>query len=90
MTMAKKKTKQKKTKQKKNNMFGSVLHPSKKKNIAKSVAILKLGDRSFKWDLAGCPSFIRLEMALELKQVVKNLKIHCATFMGYLYFDIKT
>ena len=54
------------------------------------MTILKLCERSFKWDLAGYPSSIRLEMALEWRQVVKNLEIHYATFMGYLYSNIKT
>ena len=53
------------------------------------MTILKLCKRSFKWDLAGCPSSIRLEMALGWRQVVKNLEIHYEIFMGYLYSDIK-
>ena len=52
--------------------------------------ILKICENSFKWDLAGWSSSIRLEMALEWRQVVKNLEIHYATFMGNLYFNIKT
>ena len=60
------------------------------KNIAKSMTILKICERSFKWDLTGCSSSIRLEMALEWRQVVKNLEIHDATFMGYLHSNIKT
>ena len=70
-------------------MFDSVLHPSNKKNIAKSMTILKLCERSFKWDVAGCPSSIRLEMALGWRQVVENLEIHYVIFMGYLYSIIK-
>ena len=54
------------------------------------MTILKICENSFKWDLAGWSSSIRLEMALEWRQVVKNLEIHYATFMGYLYFNIKT
>ena len=67
-------------------MFCSVSHPSNKKNIAKSMTILKLCERSFKWDVAGCPSSIRLEMALGWRQVVKNLEIHYVIFMVYLLF----
>ena len=48
--------------------------PSNKKNIAKSITILKLCERSFQWDLAACHISIRLEMAEEWRQVVKNLK----------------
>ena len=48
---------------KSNCLFVSVSHPSNEKNIAKSMTILKLCKRSFKWDLAGCPSSICLEMA---------------------------
>ena len=81
LTMAKKKP---------NNMFVRVLHPSNKKNIAKSVTVLKLCERSFKWDHAGCPSFIRLEMALEWRQVVRNLKIHYRIFMFLLCRNIET
>ena len=54
------------------------------------MTILKICERSFKWDFAGCSSSISLEMALEWRQVVKNLEIHYATFMGYLYSNIKT
>ena len=53
------------------------------------MTILRICERSFNWDLAGCSSSIRLEMALEWRQVVKNLKIHYAIFMGYLYSNIK-
>ena len=53
------------------------------------MTILKLCERSFKWDLAGCPSSIHLEMALGWRQVVKNFEIHYMIFMGYLYSDIK-
>ena len=72
------------------NMFVKVLQPSNEKNIAKSVTILKLCERSFKWDLAGCPTSIRLEMAEEWRQVVKNLEIqYYLIFMGYLYCNIE-
>ena len=57
-----------------NYLFVSVSHPSNKKNIAKSMTILKLCERSFQWDLAGCHISIRLEMAEEWRQVVKNLE----------------
>ena len=70
-------------------LFVSVLHPSNKKNIAKSVTILKLCERSFKWDLAGCPRFVGLEMAIEWRQVVRNLKIHYGIFMYLLCRNIK-
>ena len=73
-----------------NYLFVNVSHPSSEKNIAKSMTILKICESSFKWDLAGWSSSIRLEMALEWRQVVKNLEIHYATYMGYLYFNIKT
>ena len=53
------------------------------------MTILKICERSFTWDLAGCSSSIRLEMALEWTQVVKNVKIHYTIFMGYLYSNIK-
>ena len=53
------------------------------------MTILKLCERSFKGDLAGCPSSIRLEMALGRRQIVKNLEIHYVIFMGYLYSKIK-
>ena len=53
------------------------------------MTILKICERSFKWDLAGCSSSIRLEMALEWRQVVKNLEIHYTIFMGYLYSNIE-
>ena len=52
------------------------------------MTILKLCERSFKWDLAGCPSSIRLEMALGWRQVVKNVEFHYVIFMGYLYSNI--
>ena len=51
------------TKQKVNHLFVSVSHPCNEKNIAKSMTILKLCKRSFKWDLACCPISIRLETA---------------------------
>ena len=54
------------------------------------MTILKICERSFKWDLAGGSSSIRLEMALDWRQVVKNLEIHYATFKGYLFSNIKT
>ena len=55
------------------------------------MTILKLFERSFKWDLAGYHSSIRLEMASEWKQMVKNLEIYYTIFMGYLdsYIKIK-
>ena len=74
---------------KSNCLFVSVSHPSNEKNIAKSMTILNICERSFKWDLAGCSSSIRLEMALEWRQVVKKMKIHYTIFMGYLYSNIK-
>ena len=45
------------------------------------MTILKLCERSFKWDLAGCPSSIRLGW----RQVVNNLEIHYMIFIEYLY-----
>ena len=72
-----------------NCLFVSVLHPSNEKNIAKSMTILKLCERPFKWDLAGCPSSIRLEMALRWRHVVNNLEIYYVIFMAYLYSNIK-
>ena len=66
-------------KQKANHLYVSVLHPCNEKNIAKSMTILKICERSFKWDLAGCSSSIHLEMALEWRQVVKKSEIHYAT-----------
>ena len=74
---------------KSNCLFVSVSHPSNEKNIAKSMTILKLCERPFKWDLAGCPSSIRLEMALGWRQVVNNLEIYYVIFMAYLYSNIK-
>ena len=71
-------------------MFVNVFYPSNRKNIAKSVTILKLCKRSFRWDLAECPSFIRLEMAWEWRQVVRNLKIHHRIFMFLLCLNIET
>ena len=53
------------------------------------MTILKICERSFKWDLAECSSSIRLEMALEWRQVVKNLEIHYTIFMGYLFSNIE-
>ena len=53
------------------------------------MTILKLCERSFKWDVAGCPSSIRLEMALGWRQVVKNLEIHFVIFMGIVYSNIQ-
>ena len=57
-----------------NGMFVSVWYQSNGKNIAKLVTILKLCKISFRWDLAGCLSFIRLEVALGWRQVVRNWK----------------
>ena len=76
-------------KQKANHLFVSVSHPCNEKNIAKSMTILKLCERSFKWDLSGCPNFNRLEMALGWRQVVKNLEIYYVILRGYLYINIK-
>ena len=53
------------------------------------MTISKLCERPFKQDLAECPRSIGLEMALEWRQVVKNLEIHYTIFMGYLYPNIK-
>ena len=39
---------------------------------------------------AGCSNSIRLEMALEWRQGVKNLEIQYAIFMGYLFSNLKT
>ena len=78
------------TKKKANYLFGSVSHPSNGKNTAKSMTILKLWERPFKWDLAGCPTSICLEMADEWIQVVKNLEIQCyLIFIGYFYCNIE-
>lgn len=41
-------------KKKNNSVNVSVSYPSNKKNITKSITILKLCETSFKWDLAGC------------------------------------
>ena len=71
-------------------MFVNVFYPSNRKNIAKLVTILKLCERSFKWDLAECPSFIRSEMALEWRQVIRNLKINFRIFMFLLCCNIET
>ena len=52
--------------------------------------ILKLCERSFKWDHAGCPTSIRLEIAEEWRQVVKNLEFWWdLIFMGYLHCNIQ-
>ena len=54
------------------------------------MTILKLHERSFKWDLAGCPISIRLEMVEEWRQVVKKLDYQqYLIFMGYLYCNIE-
>ena len=53
------------------------------------MTILKLYERSFKWDLAGCLSSIRLGVELEWRQVVKNLEIPNTILMDYLYSIIK-
>ena len=71
-----------------NYLFVSVSHPCNEKNIAKSMTILKLCERSFKWDLSGSPNFNRLEMALGWRQAVKNLEIYHMILRGYLYFNI--
>ena len=70
-------------------LFVSVSHPCNEKNIAKSMTILKLCERPFKRDLAGCPSSIGLEMALGWRQVVNNLEIYFVIFIAYLYSTIK-
>ena len=50
------------------------------------MTILKLCERSLQWDLAGCHISIRLEMAEEWRQVVKNLENqYHLIFMGYVY-----
>ena len=85
--MGKKRKKAKK--QKANHLFVSVSHPCNEKNIAKSMTILKLCERSFKWDLSGCPNSNRLEMALRWRQVVRNLEIYYVILRDYLYFNIK-
>ena len=60
------------------------------KYTAKSMTILKLCERSFKWDLAGCRTSICLEMAEEWRQVVKNLEIqYHLIFMGYFYCNVE-
>ena len=77
-------------KKKVNYFLVNVSYTSNEKNIAKSMTILKLCERSFNWDLAGCPISFRLEMAEKWRQVVKNLEIQCfLNFMGYLYCNIK-
>ena len=54
------------------------------------MTILKLCERSFKWDLAGCPTSTCLEMAEEWRQVVKNLEIqYYLIFMGYFYCNVE-
>ena len=71
-------------------MFVSVSHPRNEKNTEKSMTILKLCEKSFKWDLAGCPISIRLEMAEEWRQVVGILGIqYYLIFMGDLYCNIE-
>ena len=72
-----------------NHLFVSVSHPCNEKNIAKSMTILKLCDRSFKWDLSGCPNSNRLEMALGWRQVIRNLEIYYVILSSYLYIKIK-
>ena len=76
-------------KQKANHLYVSVLHPCNEKNIAKSMTILKLCERSFKWDLSGCPNSNRLEMALGWRQVARNLEIYYVILRGYLYINMK-
>ena len=72
-----------------NYLFISVSHPSNEKYTAKSMIISKLSKSSFKLDLAGCPSSIRLQRALGWRQTVKNLEIHYVIFMGHLCSKIK-
>ena len=67
---------------KKRTMCSSMFHIQA---MRKTMTILEICERSFKWDLAGCSSFIRLEW----RQLVKNLEIHCAIFIVYLYSNIK-
>ena len=76
-------------KQKANHLYVSVLHPCNEKNIAKSMTILKLCERSFKWDLFECSNFNRLEMALGRRQAVKNFEIYYVILRGYLCFNMK-
>ena len=57
-----------------------------KKNIGKSMTILKLCERSFKWDLAGYPSSIRLEMALEWRLGSQEYGISQCDFHGLSLF----
>ena len=66
----------------------SVFSPLRKTE-KKSVTVLKLCERSFKWDLSGCPNSNRLEMALGWRQVVRNLEIYYVILRGYLYSNIK-
>ena len=54
------------------------------------MTIFKLCERSFQWDLAGCHISIRLEMAEEWRQVVKNLEIqYYLIFMGYFNCNVE-
>ena len=73
-------------KQKANHLFVSVSHPCNEKNIAKSMTILKLCERSFKWDLAGYPSSIRLEMALGWRLGSQECGISQRDFHGLSLF----
>ena len=82
VTMAKKK--------KKRTTCLSVFHIKAMRKKEKSVTILKLCKRSFKWDLAGCPSPVHLEMSLRWRLVVRNLKIHYKIFMFFLCCNIET
>ena len=43
-------------------MFDSVSHPLNKENVAKFMTIKKFCEKSSKWDVAGCLSFIHLEV----------------------------
>ena len=54
------------------NMFVIVLHLCNKENIAKSMTIWKLCERSSKWDIAGCPNLIRLEVRLDWRKGGKD------------------
>ena len=47
-------------------------------------------DLSNKWDFARCPSFIRLEMVLVWRQVVRNLRIHYRIFIALLHLNIES
>ena len=56
-------------------MFVSALQPRIKENIAKSMTIWKLCERSSKKNLAGFPNFIRLWMNIFRQQQEYNLSL---------------